>query len=536
MRSLLRRRALLPVLLSIPLLMQAQGIIIQPGAFVTVQSGADIKTSGSAKLKITSTASGTGSLVDYNTNGNITIDGTTAVERYVANDYRWHFLSSPTAAPAVWPEFAPEPTGSPLTFASPYNWEFFYFNPNCPAGGLSWVNLRKTGGQYNVATVDEASSVAGFGATSPPTFTTGRGYLVAYNTDWVTGSPTVHTFGNAVNTGAVSRSVIYSTTGSVFNLVGNPYPCSVDWKAASGWDRSALAESGTSAYDYWVWNDSDGNYGVFNSGGTTGTHSVTQYIACGQAFFVKAASNGSLGMANAVRMHSSQAWLKEREAEPNLIRLRITNTVNQYNDEMIVEFNNQVPGGGSEKFFTMYNEAPEMWSVKEMKNYSIDRNHDMVQGLTIPVSVRCGVQDTYTITATNIDEFTFSRIVYLEDLKTGSKVDLKVVKSYTFTGDPADARERFRLIFSEPSGVGEEPSTPPFYVYAAGRDLMLKTASPLTEAADIYVFDVIGRMIFQTHPPAGTNGGTLMTFPAPGTYLVRAVAPSGGFTVKLVAP
>ena len=49
-----------------------------------------------------------------------------------------------------------------------------------------------------------------------------------------------------------------------FNLVGNPYPSSIDWQASSGWDRSTLEES-AGGNDMWVWNPTAKNYGVFNS-------------------------------------------------------------------------------------------------------------------------------------------------------------------------------------------------------------------------------------------------------------------------------
>jgi hypothetical protein len=37
-----------------------------------------------------------------------------------------------------------------------------------------------------------------------------------------------------------------------FNLIGNPYPSSIDWKSGTGWLRTDLVVSG-GGYDMWIW-------------------------------------------------------------------------------------------------------------------------------------------------------------------------------------------------------------------------------------------------------------------------------------------
>jgi autotransporter-associated beta strand protein len=134
------------------------GIVeILAGKSLTV-TGTLINNATSSGLVIKSDANGTGSLIEHS--------GVAAtVQRYIMNDFKWHFLSSPVSSQAIWPAFAPTPTGTPLTFGpgTNYGWDFYYYNPNVPSTGLYWVNLRKTGGAYNNGTVDAASDTAGFG-------------------------------------------------------------------------------------------------------------------------------------------------------------------------------------------------------------------------------------------------------------------------------------------------------------------------------------------------------------------------------------
>ncbi len=511
----------------------AQGIIIQPTAYVTLQNAAHIRTTGTAGLIIKSTSSGTGSLVDYNTSSGITINGTTSVERYIANDFKWHFLSSPVSSQAIWPQFVPTPSGSPPGWGVvTYNWDFYYWNPNANiTNELYWVNLRKNdAGEYNERTVEAVGSVAGFGASTPPALEAGRGYLTAYNAGWYpsASSPETHLFTGTLNVGSVTKAI--TKGANPYNLVGNPYPSAIDWKAATGWSRSNLTVSG-SGYDYWIWNDATANYGTFNSGGTSGTNGVSQYIASGQAFFVEASTSGNLVIANAVRTQSTQVWLKNEDSETNLVRLKITCDANTYSDEMIVDFNPAYTGGGSAKFWSFYTQSPEIYSVKNGNNYSIDRYSAITEGQVVAISAKTGVDATYTINAANIRDFTLSDKVWLEDLKTGDKINMKQSSSYSFTGAPGDDPNRFKMIFGSPDGLEEQGSND-FTIYTNGNSICIRDDKS-NEPYTITVINMLGQVI--THRMlSGNNMNRVEMNPVSGVYVVTVVSKGYAASKKVV--
>ncbi|MCX6245939.1 MAG: autotransporter-associated beta strand repeat-containing protein [Bacteroidetes bacterium] len=433
--------------------------------------------------------------------GNLTVSGTATVKRSITLDNHWHMLSSPVISQDIWPEFAPEPTdGGTLTFGpGPYNWDFYYFNPYCNVHGLSWVNLRKTGGYYNEGYVDDPSSNAGFGAATPA-FTPGRGYLIAYNTGWTsTGSLaskdlSIHTFSGTLNNGSVSTSIIdYSSSGGYYsNLVGNPYPSSIDWDASPGWTKTNLLIN-----SYWIWNDQDGNYGVYD--GAAGTLGTSQCIAPAQGFFVKAknTTTGYLTMDNDVRTHSTQAWLKQEKADPvNHMRLRVTTDQNTYSDEMIFGVNSSYGNDGSDKFASMYAEAPELWSIKNGNSYSIDHLPSIDQNTTITIGIKAGVNGNYTVTATGVSEFGASSVL-LEDLKTATTQELKNNPVYTFSGGPGDATERLRLHFGGPFGVGTTPKVDPVTIYSYGNSIYIRSNSATDLQGNLFVFNLIGQKMMQ---------------------------------------
>jgi hypothetical protein len=426
-------------------------------------------------------------------NSLLSIGGTASVEREIANDWKWHFISSPVTAQPIWPQFAPTPNAE-LKWIAPWNWDFYYYNPNAPiSGGYYWVNLRQDAvANYNNSPIDDMSIYAGYGIATP-VLTVGRGYLVAYGPGYNLGN-TLHTFTGSLNSGIVSRGILNGA--NEFNLVGNPYASSIDWKSSSGWGRSNVALNG-SGYDYWIWNDADGNYGVFNSAsaGVAGTNGVTKDIAPMQAFFVRASGSGNLSMNNAVRVHSTQPWLKNRQAENNLLRLKLTTQANTYSDEMIVAFDPSQSDGGSDKFWSMYTEAPEIFSVKDGNNYSIDRYADISAEMVVNLGAKCGVESTYTLTATNISEFSLANHVYLTDLKTGIRINLKETGSYTFNGSPNDDATRFKLTFAGTIGIETPVAESRTEIYAHNGMIYI---TGLEVKADITVTNLLGQVVQRT--------------------------------------
>jgi hypothetical protein len=140
----------------------------------------------------------------------------------------------------------------------------------------------------------------------------GRAYLYSVQA----ANPTKEFVGN-LNNGPLGYELTFSSTDTSlkgFNLVGNPYPSSIDWGAASGWIRTGLNSSG-GGNDMWCWNTTANNYGVYNSADADGegTNSVTRTIAPMQGYFVQAAGAGNLSMNIDVRVPGGAGNYSEEE-------------------------------------------------------------------------------------------------------------------------------------------------------------------------------------------------------------------------------
>ena len=484
--------------------------------------------SGGVVLKSAGDYSPPGSLIAYGS-----VSGSVTDERYISNNFSWHFLSSPVSDQAIWPVFSPTPTGDPLTFGTgTWSWDLYYWNPNANmTTELPWVNLRQdNNGVYNNWPVDNTGSNAGFGAATP-VFSTGRGYLVSYNTGWnpSTGSPEVHSFTGTLNTGTINRTL--TKGANAWNLAGNPYSSSIDWMASSGWTRTDLVTSG-SGYDYWIFNGTSGTYGVFNSGTGSGTESTTRYIAPMQGFFVEAASSGSLGMNSAVQTHSSQSWLKQENEADNLLRLKLTTDANSWSNEMILAADPSYDNGGSRKFWSIYPEAPEICSGKNGKNYSIDRRPSISDSTLVNIRIKAGVTGTYFLTATGLETFFAARSVTLEDLKTGAFQKLNDNPVYTFTAGPDDEPGRLRLHFGRPYGTTEPGKTGPVSFYAFENAIYIRSNTASELKGEVLIYNMLGQLV-KNEKVSGEQCRIKMNSPT-GYYIVSLVIESRVYRIKIL--
>jgi len=488
-------------------------------------------------------------------NSNLTVSGTTTMQKEVTDDHdwSWHFLSSPVSDQYIWNQFVPTPPngsgpGSWSWATNNISWDFYYFNPYITNvyPNEPWVNLKKAASgsnyPYNNGSIDDHDPVtgaeAGFG-NAQPVFETGRGYLVAYNYDAGQGPvypSTMHNFTGSLNYGDVPVTLI--RTGSLYQLIGNPYPSYLDWEDPD-WTRNGLAssENQSSGFDYWVFDDgpSGGNYLVGNSTGTYST-GISRRIAPMQGFFVKVNNtSGAFTFSESVRSHGTQDWVESAISRNNLLRLQLTTSQNNFHDELMIDFREQFSGQeGTEKFYSMNTYAPELWSVKNGHIYTIDRYKKVTSDLKVNVSVKCGVTGTYTITATNINDFALSNIVYLEDLKTGNKVNLKETGSYSFTGSPNDNKDRFTLYFAEITGKEELASARKVNIFSYGKDVFINTGNENTGRCEVYIYDEIGRLIESGRCQPANGNVKYTTLRKPGVYIIKVLTGSGVTTTKVI--
>ena len=492
-----------------------KSMLIYTGAIVTIDAGGMmtvasslVNNAGTSGLVINSTANGTGSFICPQDSVYAT------VYRYINGEMSldsaaWHFLSSPvvtqTIHGTVW-----TPSGS---YGDGTGYDLFVWDE--PSSG--WI--------YNLN--DSTTDYTTWSEAHPQTFfVPGRGYLYSIY-DSISTKP----FAGYLSTGTVTYPLTISGSGSYqgLNLVGNPYPSSIDWKTDAGFDRSML-DATSGGYDIWTWSSTANNYGVYNSADTTdeGTNNVTRYVAPMQGFFVYATTAGSFEFNNDARVHNgANTWLKSAPAGCiGAVKLKVSSESGTGSDEIKLRFGYTSSDKGSPKLFSYISTAPSLYLPLHTRNYSIRVLTDTEDNPKTPVSFKAGADGYYSITCQYDPSITST--VYLQDKLTGDIHDFSLSDTYSFIASTDDATNRFVLHYGSitPEDVIDDAD---MYVNSGFLYIDLRD---LNDEYKVSVYDLNGRIVFKTDMSGGEKEA--ISLKNRGMYLVTLRSETGTCTRKVV--
>lgn len=412
-----------PLIISNALTINAgKSLVLSPIARLQVD-GAIINNAGTAGFLLNSSVMGTASLI-HNTN-NIQA----SANRYIGGtSSAWHFLSTPLKNQPLSGDWKPAGTYGDGTGYDLYVWD----EPaNC------WVyNLNNT-----VAPT--------WNSVHPSTdFISGKGYLYALQD-----INSTKQFAGLLNNGNIPVDVSNLSTKSFkgFNLLGNPYPSSIDWKNDAGFTRNMLETTG-GGYNIWIWSYTANNYGVYNSAdlSNNGTNNSTRYISPNMGFFVKAVSSGAFVFKNAARVtNEAGSWLrvKARHTTQPSLSIAVNSVDSLGSDEVKLNFGSDVNLPGASKMYSPVKSAPSLYFVTDNADYSTLYLTETNENQSIELNFKAGKNGKYTLNAGELkDEF---EVVMLEDKLTGKIVNLKSVANYAFNAKTTDKASRFALHFTE---------------------------------------------------------------------------------------
>ena len=227
-----------------------------------------------------------------------------------------------------------------------------------------------------------------------------------------------------------------------WNLIGNPYPCTIDWDLVT---KSGIEDA------VWIWNASDGQYGLHWSGGSSS--GVTNEIAHSQAFWVKAiSSSGSITINENDKVRTDKAFVKTYNPS-NDMHVFLSGNINNYKDELIVR---RLPNASESydqglEFPKLFTELPdESPSLSVLCDDSIDLcvaavNDVISSELKLSAISGLNTQGNYTLNFSIPDGFMEYGCIELEDLHNGVITDLRSDTSYAFVSSDTTTEPRFLL-------------------------------------------------------------------------------------------
>ncbi|MCF8369913.1 MAG: hypothetical protein K9G76_12805 [Bacteroidales bacterium] len=466
------------------------GIEIASGASLTIEPLGALTTLGDfsneGEMTIQSSADGDGSFID---NGIVTGSGLCHVERYLVSE-RWHYVSPPIS------------NAQSMVFYNIYLKEF-----NEPDS--TWTYIEPT----NVG-LDPL-----------------KGYACWADDDF-TGTTTV-TYTGSLNYGTYSSlmtNTLTATHGSKgYNFIGNPFPSALNWDATDGWDNTNTDAT------FYSWNPTEGQYGSYTEGdGGSGINGITNVIPSGQGFFLHVTdgvATGSVEVNTLSRVHHDKPFLKGSKAIETsrpYLRLNTYSGVNQYEDEIVVQFDDEATVNHDGRFdaFKWYglDEAPQMYTLTaDNRKLALNTWENPVEDVTINMGYRVGEAGIYTIEVSNLLNFEPGIKIILEDLLENELTDLTSISSYSFYAEPEDSESRFKLHFNPDSiSSTQEISMANVLIYGRKNHICFRYSDSEPLDGILNVFNLTGQLINSVRVSSETEYNLFIS--KPGIYIATYIS------------
>jgi hypothetical protein len=454
-------------------------IVVAPGGQLTI-GGTLLNENGVNGIQIHSDASGTGSLMHSNE-----IQGT--IQRYIEGSLnptttRYHLVSVPL-----------KQSSNPVSglFVGSYLYRF-------DANTSNWV---------------------GFGQATNTALDVGQGYMI-----WYTGNNTTYEFEGTLQNGTFTAAV-NSTAADRFSLIPNPYPSAINWNA-TGWTKTNLYNS------IWIWNRSANNYASYING--SGTNGGSNIIAGGQSFFVKSnAVTAALTMNDDVRLHSSQAFMKDGNASP-VVRIKVEMPTGS--DETIIRFSDFAnegfdPDMDAEKLIGGAT-APQLYSILEdQRILSINTLNETFSSQTIEIGFELSHDSQVSFDFELSKDAARGRSVYFEDLVENTIIDLRAENVYSFSHLSANENNRFRVHFMGVTAVDDNVLSADYNIWNINERIYISIPEATDQKSNIEFFDLLGNKLEEHH--LHLNNPTVFQSSHSGIVIVRVTAGKRVYSEKV---
>lgn len=416
-----------------------KNLTVNSDAGVTVNSGKALSMLGNLVLESSANSTRTGTFLNNSTALLVTTSGTVTAKRWFEGG-KSHMLSIPVSAATINNFYVPGNTGY-----------FYKYNEVSNA----WDNLWETSTQLNI----------------------GVGYLVDYTT-----SQTISVT-SPLNNDASYSPTVTRTAANGWNLVGNPYPTSLDWSVASGWTKTNLDNA------IYIWNGTQ--YASYV--GTTGTNGGSKYIAPFQGFFVHAsAASPAISIKKAARTHQAVNFLKSTENQ--VLRIALSGVGS--NDESVIcvsdtattDFDSNMD---AYKLLSLRGDVAGLYTMINDVNYSIN-SFSVADRVSVNVAVVAPQTGEYTLSFAGFDGFNSAYSFMLEDKETGIVYNVKNNSNLSFNVAAGTNEDRFVLTISRnATGINDQPDANNCKVYAQKSTLYFENCENMLAI----VYDVTGKII-----------------------------------------
>ena len=456
--------------------------ISNAGIFTIAPSGQTTATNitNNGTLNLNSDNSGIASLL---VEDDSPVTGTNNIQLYLTgggapNAYMWHYISSPVAIPNITTVF-----GANTTDLARYD-ESLAVNSQDQGwvAADGWIYYKDT----SVPT-----------GTGFSTLDLGKGYAYYYQDN------ERYTISGTINTGNVTINPLafsgHSTSG--FNLIGNPFTCTLDWDEVASFNSLPKANLSSTIYstkDYIL-------FPTYTPGGPNpGPDGGTNTIPPMQAFFVDASSAGqTITLPATAKIHSNMPRFKGDSDSKEISFVRLLIEDDNISRDALVWFDEKATSS-FDSGFDAYKLGKSLGSVNIWtKTGDIDQS---IIGIPFPekpveitVAIHAENAGTYILSSKELKGLENYRVT-LKDKTTNTIVDLKKGDKLLFSTLAGEFEDRFVLTVCNLTTGSEEIKLPEnqFNIYAINGILNI---NPLSDEwngkqGSVRIADLMGKSIF----------------------------------------
>ncbi len=477
---------------------------------LTFMANSKLTTNGNLTLVATSPTV-TASIAAFPSGANIT--GTVKVQKYIYSTLRiYRYLSSAVSGATV----ADWQTSIPITgtFANPSTGTgIVSTSPNMYVYDESVAGLQSLG----------YSAYPASGNSSSASLVVGKGYSVFVRNN--AGRPNVLEVNGTINKGTLTIPVTYTSSGMSsddgWNLVGNPYPSSINWSSVAAADRVNI---GNAIY-YQDNNSASPVYRSWVNG--VGTNCSSGVISPAQGFWVKATGASPLLRFRESHKTSATPSFYRLSDELALLRIALDSTNSTFRDETVIRLSDDATADFDAEFdaYKLYDAThPAIGSstnvspLLSINAFTLEENSRD----TISLFVKAVKEGNYTL---SIPEYSFdaSMTAYLLDGYTGTKQLILQDSKYSFnvSADSVSKTNRFKIILEKntlTTGVFPSASKNGIVVFPNpvenNRSVTIRFAEALNKDVDISVYDLTGALVYSAYQVGASDQEYAVTFPS----------------------
>lgn len=328
-----------------------------------------------------------------------------------------------------------------------------------------------------------------------------------------------------LNSATLDLPISAGAGGENWNLLGNPYPCGLDWSSIS---EKTNAEG--SAFVIYDGSQYISNNGTFSTAVTDADPIIPPF----QGFFIRYASGAKITVGASNKVHTTNTLYKRSEIENWTNHIKLEAQLGDQSARAVFYQQDEATNGKDEAFdapmmFNSGESSLNVYSFAGDQPTSINAYGEYPYVMEIGLKVPKGGGEI-TLKPTNLRNLDPNLLVYLQDKETGDYINFLEKSTYTFTAQEGDMTDRIYLIFN--NNVGIDDLVKDNIQIFSNKNIIYLNFNNYQFDGDIKVYNVLGQAVYDSNISNSLYNPIYLNQPS-GYYLIELITENESITQKV---